>query len=139
MFPQVDADINAYVLHNLDFFTVEMMQNHLFRVMISKLLGEIRNKGEEEILGYKYLQMWTDKPLSHMTVSNCIHDLKFSYLAKVKSSMFDGHKHEEQKKHCAYLTSEYTTAMKPRCHCWVKMPVAKFNEFPDRQEILNAG
>ena len=53
--------------------------------------------------------------------------------------MVDGHDHEEQKKHSAYLTSEYTTAIEPQCHHWVKMPVAEFNKLPDRQEIMNAG
>ena len=108
-------------------------------MMIPKILEEIRNKGKEESLGYKYLQIWTDKPPSHMTVSNWLHTLKFSYLAKGKSSMVDGHKREEQHKHRAYLNSEYITAIKTRCNRWVQMPVAKFNEFPERQDILNAG
>ena len=53
--------------------------------------------------------------------------------------MIDVHENEEQKKHRENLISEYITAIKPRCHRWVQIPVAKFNEFTDRQEILNAG
>ena len=73
-----------------------------------------------------------------MTVSNWIHALKFSYLAKVKSSIVDVNGHEEQKKHRASLTSEYITSIEPQCHLWVQMPVAKFNKFTDQQEVLNA-
>ena len=52
--------------------------------------------------------------------------------------MVDGHKREEKNKHRAYLNSEYITAIKPRCCRWVQMPVAKFNGFPEQQDILNA-
>ena len=131
--------INAYVLQHLELFTVEMLQNHLFCVMITKLLEEIRNKCEEENLRYKYLQIWIDKPPSHTTFSNWRHALKIRYVTEVKSSMVDGHEKQLQKKQRAYLTSEYITAIKPWCHHWVKMSVSNFNKLTDRQEIMNAG
>ena len=67
------------------------MRSHLFSMMIPELLEEISNKGKEERLGYKYIQTCTYKPPSHITVTILIHAHKFSYLAKGKSSMFDGH------------------------------------------------
>ena len=82
LFPQVVADINAYVVQHLDFFTVELLRNHLIHVMIPKLLEEIWNKVEEESIEYKHLQTWTDKSLAHMTVCNGYMLLSFAISQK---------------------------------------------------------
>ena len=63
----------------------------------------------------------------------------FTYSTKRKLYMVDGHKHPAQRKHHNEFTAEYLTILETRCHRWIQMTKAEFDELPERSEILNTG
>ena len=103
-----------------------MLRNELITKTIPKLMKrEEKERPRTDTLEYQLLKQYEIKPPSG-----------FARSSTQKTFYVNGHKHEEQKKHCSVFTTEYLSRLEPSSHRWIQIKKTRLEAI---QEPLEEG